>query len=498
VGEKTAARLVNTYGSLDAIFENLESAAPKLRESLRAAEPLVRLNAQATPLIRNVPLAVQVDDLTLGEFDVAAVRDLFMFLEFRSLFDRLVAAMGVPTFEGEAPSTTPAERLEIQVIVVATAAQAVTVLANGDSTSSWAAAWAANELGGSLLGIAVAGKDRTAPGWISADLLEHCDIVAAIKSASFHAHDAKRLVRATGTQGLRIDTSVAAYLLDPGEAHYHLADLALRFADLDITAPEAPPTGQLDLSGTTIDPAEQAGRQAAAVAHIAPRMAEALDQRGLRRLYDDIERPLVRVLARMEQVGIRVDVDRLRGLYNDVVAESQRLEAEICQLAGEVFLINSTPQLRRILFDKLGLAPQKKTKTGFSTDAASLARLASQHPIIEPLLRYREVEKLRSTYGESLLGEIATDGRIHATFNQTVARTGRLSSDRPNLHNIPVRTDEGRRIRSTFIPTEGCRFLVADYNQIELRVIAHLAQDPGLIAAFEAGTDIHSETAARI
>jgi DNA polymerase-1 len=223
-----------------------------------------------------------------------------------------------------------------------------------------------------------------------------------------------------------------------------------------------------------------------------------MGSRGLRRLYDDVERPLVRVLARMEEVGVRVDVDQLRSLNEGLVAEAHRLEGEIQELAGEPFLVNSTLQLRRILFDKLALQPQKKTKTGFSTDAASLEKLRGQHPIVEPLLRYREVEKLRSTYGETLVAEVAADGRIHATFNQTVARTGRLSSDRPNLHNIPIRTEEGRRIRRAFVPAEGCRFLVADYNQIELRVIAHLAEDPGLIEAFATGQDIHQATASRI
>jgi DNA polymerase-1 len=151
-----------------------------------------------------------------------------------------------------------------------------------------------------------------------------------------------------------------------------------------------------------------------------------------------------------------------------------------------------------VLFDELGLQPQKKTKTGYSTDAGSLEKLHGQHPIVEKLLRYREVEKLRSTYGESLLGEVGPDGRIHATFSQTVARTGRLSSDQPNLHNIPIRTEEGRRFRRAFIPAAGCELLVADYNQIELRVIAHLAEDPGLVEAFRTGQDIHTTTAARI
>jgi DNA polymerase-1 len=200
----------------------------------------------------------------------------------------------------------------------------------------------------------------------------------------------------------------------------------------------------------------------------------------------------------MEETGVRVDQAYLSDLSKRLTDEARELEGEIQEVAGEHFVVNSTKQLREILFVKLGLAPQKRTKTGFSTDAQSLEKLRGQHPIIDLLLRYREVEKLRSTYGDSLLAEVAADGRIHATFNQTVARTGRLSSDQPNLHNIPIRSEEGREFRRAFIPAEGCRFLVADYNQIELRVIAHLAEDPGLIEAFRSGQDIHNTTAARI
>ncbi len=223
-----------------------------------------------------------------------------------------------------------------------------------------------------------------------------------------------------------------------------------------------------------------------------------MDARGLRALYDDIERPLVPVLARMEKVGVRVDEVYLRDLVQGLTEEVHQLDREVQELAGHPFLVNSTKQLRAVLFDELGLQPQKKTKTGFSTDASSLEKLKGQHPIVDKLLRYREVEKLRSTYGLSLLAEISADGRIHATFQQTVARTGRLSSDRPNLHNIPIRTEEGRRFRRAFIPEEGWELLIADYNQIELRVIAHLAEDPGLVDAFATGTDIHTVTAARI
>jgi DNA polymerase-1 len=200
----------------------------------------------------------------------------------------------------------------------------------------------------------------------------------------------------------------------------------------------------------------------------------------------------------MEYLGIGVDVGVLKDLNDSLTAVAEAERTAIQDAAGEEFNVNSTLQMRRILFEKLQLTPGKKTKTGYSTDQATLEKLRGEHPIIEHLLRYREVEKLRSTYGEGLLAEVAEDGRIHATFNQTVARTGRLSSDAPNLHNIPVRSEEGKRFREAFVPAAGTEFLVADYNQIELRVIAHLAEDPGLIEAFRTGEDIHNTTAARV
>ncbi|OWY60675.1 DNA polymerase I, partial [cyanobacterium TDX16] len=243
----------------------------------------------------------------------------------------------------------------------------------------------------------------------------------------------------------------------------------------------------MDLDGTGTEVSLQAARRALAVDRLVPPLSEALAAQGLSALNDDIEVPLVRVLAKMEDVGVGVDRQVLQDLASGLVSETERLGKEIQEAAGHEFNVNSTPQLREVLFDELGLTPQKKTKTGFSTDAQSLEKMVDQHPIVELLLRYREVEKLRSTYGEGLLAEVGPDGRIHATFNQYVARTGRLSSDQPNLHNIPVRTERGREFRRAFVPAEGHQLLVADYNQIELRCIAHLAEDPGLIAAFESG-----------
>ena len=506
VGEKTAAKLLNTYGDLDGVFANLEALTPKLKENMRTAEAQVRSNATATPLVRDVPLELDLDELRMGDWDPAAVRDLFNFLEFNTLHARLLEATGGPD-QSPAPAAPDTQPMEVEILRAHTADEAVAILGRGGlgtGVLSLAAEWEGEEGRSRPVGLAVAAPEKLVGAqvahWIPADVLADPAVRDALADAPFRAHNAKALLRGLDLdmRGLQLDTAIAAYLIDPAGTQYLLDDLAARFLGLEIRSSDAPPPGQLDLSGTARDPAEEAGRRAVAVGMVTPALEQALDQRGLRRLHDEVERPLVRVLARMEKWGVRVDVDFLRSIYDGLVTEGARLEEEIQELAGERFLVNSTLQLRRILFDKLGLQPQKKTKTGFSTDAASLEKLRGMHPIVEPLLRYREVEKLRSTYGESLLAEVAPDGRIHATFNQTVARTGRLSSDRPNLHNIPIRTEEGRRIRQAFLPAEGCRFLVADYNQIELRVIAHLAQDPGLIEAFATGQDIHRATAARL
>jgi DNA polymerase-1 len=513
VGEKTAAKLINTYGDLDGIFAHLDELTPKLRANLAAAEATVRKNAEATPLIRDVPIECDPGELVMGGWDLEEVRRLFTFLEFRTLWDRLLEAVGEGE-KGEAP-TEPASGTALDVVVepVATAAAAVkrirAWIAAGTGLAV-AAAWAGHPGRSAIEGLAVV--ERRSPGsvtWIGAGLLADREVLAGLADlvgpggVEISTHDAKALMRGLSVMGvdfshLDLDTAIAAYLVDPAGDQYLLDELALRYAGIDLRAPDAPPPGQLDLGGAASDPAEEAGRRAIAVAKLAQPLGAALSARGLSPLYDEIERPLVRVLARMEEVGIRVDEEELSRLAKSLAEETRRLELEIQELAGEAFLVNSTKQLREVLFGKLGLAPQKKTKTGFSTDAQSLEKLRGLHPIIEPLLRYREVEKLRSTYGEALLAEVAPDGRIHATFNQTVARTGRLSSDQPNLHNIPVRSEEGRQFRSCFIPADGHRFLVADYNQIELRVIAHLAEDPGLVEAFRSGTDIHNVTASRV
>jgi DNA polymerase-1 len=515
VGEKTAAKLINTYGDLDGVYAHLDELSPKLRQSLADAEPVVRANAAATPLRRDLPVEVDPADAAVGGWDSEELRRLFDFLEFRTLWDRFVEA----TSQGERGSPTEApvgEALDVVVEDLGNAAAALERCARWQARATalaLAGAWEGREGRSPLRGLAFVALPAPAGpvdvAWFGSDLLDDAGVRAALgdllgdDGVDVSAHDAKALMRGLAVMGivfsrLQLDTAIAAYLVDPAGDQYLLEDLALRYAHIDLRAPDAPPPGQLDLSGAGVDPGADAGRRAAAVARLVEPLSAALAARGMSRLYDEVERPLVRVLAQMEDAGVRVDVEKLRRLASELASEAHRLEEEIQDLAGTQFVVNSTPQLREILFNKLGLTPQKRTKTGYSTDAQTLEKLRGEHPIVEALLRYREVEKLRSTYGESLLAEVAPDGRIHATFNQTVARTGRLSSDQPNLHNIPIRSEEGRRFRSCFLPANGCRFLVADYNQIELRVIAHLAEDPGLIEAFRTETDIHNVTASRI
>jgi DNA polymerase-1 len=514
VGEKTAAKLVTTYGGIDGIFEHLDEQTPKLRTSLSEHEGQVRQNAELMKLICDAPVGVTVDELDRRPPDVDEVRHLFDFLEFHSLGERLTEALGEDLGVGR----PPAEVLEADVTVIASPADASALLVRlresaAGAPLALAAAWEGSEGRTPLEGIAIVTDSAAgAVAWIPIGLLvddavrvELARLVAQPGEGGrpVAAHQAKAIMRSLLDVGvdvrcLAIDTAIAAYLLDPAESRYLLDEVLRRYAAAELPADGSAPEGQLDLDGSTVSAAQRTGRYALAVDRLIEPLTQALDHQALRALNDEIEVPLVRVLAHMEHAGVGVDAEELRGLRDRLSAEVDDLRQRVYDEAGTEFNVNSTPQLREILFDKLGLTPQKRTKTGFSTDASSLEKLAGQHPIVEHLLAYREVEKLRSTYGDGLLAEVAADRRIHATFNQTVARTGRLSSDQPNLHNIPVRSEIGREFRKAFVPAPGCELLVADYNQIELRCIAHLAQDPGLIESFRSGRDIHTETASRI
>ncbi len=524
VGEKTAAKLINAYGTLDELFAHVDDQTPKLRQNLAENEQQVRANAELMVLRRDCELDVDIADLVMGEPDVDEVKRLFDFLEFRTLWDRLVEALGTDLGALGGETTV----LEAEIVEPGSTDEALARLGalageGGGAPIGVAAAfdgdvrWHSDPLGLALV-IDPEGGDVL---WVPESQLADAEVRQALADVftgpharPLVAHDAKPVLRwlartdpahhpASEVATLDLDTALAAYLIDPAEGRYDLAPLLARYAHAELaTEGDAPPEGQLDLMASGDDPMSRAkrtaGRTALGVAHLAGPLAEALDARGLRTLHDDIEAPIVAVLAAMELVGVGVDRDLLQEISDKMHDEVQRLQQQIWDIAGFEFNVNSTPQLRTLLFETLGLTPGKKTKTGYSTDAQQLEKMRGSHEVVDALLAYREVEKLRSTYGTGLLQEVGPDGRIHATFNQTVARTGRLSSDAPNLHNIPVRSEQGRVFRTVFIPAPGCELLVADYNQIELRCIAHLAEDPGLIQAFTDEADIHTSTAARV
>jgi DNA polymerase-1 len=502
IGEKTAAKLIATYGNLEGIFEHLDELPPKQRQNLGEMQERVLKNREMSRLLGDVKLDVGPADLRQGAWDQEQVRVLFDQLEFRTLLPRLFEAVGESAAEEEAGET-----LDVEVTVVrdaATAAARLGATAKQGTAYALEGRWAAVPGRSDLLGLAVADSDAAA-AYLDGALLQEPqvrDALAALVSADgppLVAHRAKDLMHGFAgcdVRSLDRDTAVMAYLLDPAEGKYRLDDLALRYLSLEVRSPDAPEQDTLDLDGET--GSEETGRRALAIRRLAGALDEALAARELTDLYDRIERPLVRVLARMEDAGVRIDRAFLEDLRAELTKSCDELVTRIHAHAGEEFNVNSTPQLRRILFEKLGLVPVKKTKTGPSTDADSLQKMAADHPMVEDLLRYREVEKLRSTYADALPPLIGDDDRIHATFKQTDTTTGRISSEAPNLQNVPVRTADGREMRRAFVADDGCGLLTADYSQIELRVLAHLAQDPGLIDAFARRADIHTTTAAGV
>jgi len=516
VGEKTAAKLLNTYGDLDGIFGHLPELTPKLRENLTAHEELARANARIIPLVRDVPLDVDITDLSLGGWSRATATATFEKYEMKTVWDRLAelvdaGALGVPVDNdasavptATASALVPAEpAFELRDLALPGSAAEVTKQLGelGAGPYALAARWNGMPGRSDLLGLVVVATEGDESGLgvlVPGELLASASVVSklnALLSRAVLGHDVKEAMRSllplgVDVTGLTMDTAVAAYLLDASTGAYELAQLREQTGQLTLDIAEPGETAR--------DLAQDAGGEAADVVGMARAFRRSLDAQDMTYLHDQVETPLVRVLAKMEVAGIGVDRAELQSIADTLKKQAVALQEAVHVHAGHEFNVNSTPQLRTVLYDEIGLTPGKKTKTGFSTDAQTLESLRGEHPIIEALLDYREVEKLRSTYGESLLAEVHKDGRIHASFGQTVARTGRISSDRPNLHNIPVRSDMGKQFRRAFVPAEGCTFLVADYDQVELRCIAHLSGDPGLIDALTSGSDVHRTVAAAV
>ncbi len=486
VGEKTAAKLVQTFGTVEQLLERAEAELKgKQRENVLAAADRLALNKELARIVIDVDLPVDVEDCVMGAYDLDEVRRLFTSLEFRSLFDRLQEAGG--TTEPVEVTELDLERVDAEALVARLARGSVGLRLRIDDG---AVAGAAVSSGGAQAvyaafdGVSVIGSQIGDP--------------AVVK----WTHDVKQMARmafANGStvDGVTFDTMLAGYLLDPGAADYPLRSLGERYLGADVIGPAADDdAGQL----FSEDPWRTTAAEAAAVALLVPVMEQTIDQQGLRSLLEDVELPLSSVLARMEARGVRLDAEYLREMSAGVRERMDTLRAEVYAHAGREFNLSSPPQLREILYGELGLQPGKKTPKGeLSTDASVLEKLRDAHPIVDGILSWRELDKLNSTYLEALPKLVDAGGRIHTTFNQAAAATGRLSSTNPNLQNVPVRSELGRQIRRAFVPGDPDQvILVADYSQIELRVLAHLSGDEGLRAAFLSGADVHAATAASI
>ena len=516
VGEKTAAKLMTKYQDIVSVFDAAEEQTPKLKQGLLESRERVLRNAQLMVLRRDAPVNIDITQTAplprMGE-----LKTMFEMLEFKSMFVRAKSVFGdAPSAESKSVLESIGERVDesegdcIAAKIercdsVRSTTEAFAKIAKLDCVDI-GIGWLGESGRSAFEGIAIViDSKESAVAWIGADVLQDKNLLKDLSALSnIRAHHVKPFLRwlldhDVDLRSITLDTTIAAYLLDPSDNKFDIQQVFERYTNLTIQIGEAEGSGQLDFGSSTSDNAQRICDEALAVSLMADPILMALDKQGVSALFTDVEMPLVRVLARMERDGIAVDVKQLSAINENLKSHVARLTKDLHELAGRSFNINSPTQLREILFEEKKLAPGKKTKTGFSTDAATLEKIRDQWPeFIDPLLEYREFEKLRSTYGQGLLDSVGADGRIHATFNQTVARTGRLSSDQPNLHNIPVRSDEGKVFRTAFIPSKGCEFLVADYNQIELRCIAHLANDPGLIDAFTRGIDVHSATASRL
>ncbi|WP_078660696.1 DNA polymerase I [Streptomyces sp. NRRL B-24484] len=512
VGEKTAAKWVNQFGSFDELVARADEVKGKIGEKLREHLDSVKRNRILTELVRDVHLPLGVADLARRPFDKPAVGQIMESLEFRNpnFRERVYAMDPAGAAETEAPETVAGPEVDGDVLTEPGALTAWLAEHGKDRTAIAAVyTWALGT--GRVQEVALAAGDAAA--WFDPAALDQADDQAftawlADPEHPKALHIAKHVMRAFAEQGWRIggvtaDTALAAYLEKPGRRTFTLDVLAEEYLARSLAPAAAAETGQLSFDAPEEDSGAAARAlmvQARAILDLAELFDGRLAEVGAAGLFHDMELPIAELLARMERYGIAADRDWLTGLETQFAAEIQRCVDEAHAAAGHPFNLGSPKQLQEILFGELGLPKTKKIKTGYTTDADALTWLATQTtnelPVI--LLRHRDQAKLRTTV-EGLLKTVSPQGRIHTTFNQMVAATGRLSSQDPNLQNIPVRTEEGRAIRRAFVVGEGYEsLLTADYSQIELRIMAHLSEDEALIEAFLSGEDLHTTVASQV
>ncbi|MBC9224821.1 DNA polymerase I [Aeromicrobium sp. 636] len=502
VGPKTAAKWINGYGSLDALIGHVDEVPGKAGQSLRDHLDSVLRNRRLNALVRDLDLPLGPADLTLDTaFDREKVHTVFDSLEFTALRDRLFT-----TFPGTTDEVEPEAGFDLagRVLGPGEVAAWLEQHAVGDVGLHVQGSWGRG--GGDVIAMALATQDEAA--WLDLAELTPQDESAlgewlADPTRGKVLHDAKGPMLALADRGwtlrgLAADTALSAYLVRPDQRSYDLADLSVRYLKRELRD-DAADSGQLSLD--TDDDAEIAMLRARATLDLSVALATEVEQSGGTKLLADVELPLVSTLARMERAGIAVDDDALLTLESEFASRAQQAaDAAYASIGGKEINLGSPKQLQVVLFDELGMPKTKRTKTGYTTDADSLQQLYAKtgHPFLEHLLAHRDVTKLRQTV-ETLRRSISDDGRIHTTYAQTIAATGRLSSNDPNLQNIPIRTASGRRIREAFVVGAGYdTLLTADYSQIEMRIMADLSEDADLIEAFNSGEDFHTVMAAKV
>ena len=507
VGPKTAAKWITQYGDLDGIVASIDKIPGKAGQSLRDHLDQVLRNRRLNQLVKDSPVGVGVEDLQRSQWSREEVHTVFDGLEFRVLRDRLFATVEAAAPEAEEGFDVDGEVVPPEAVPAWVAAHLATDQRAGLSV---AGTWARGT--GDASGVAVAAPDGSA-AWIDLQTLTpegEAALGGWLEDAARPKamHDAKGPIEALGARGwtlggLTSDTQLAAYLVKPDQRTYHLDDLVLRNLHRELSG-AAPTDGQgmLDFGGDADEVAAQKEMvRATAVRDLAEVLDEQVAATGGEQLLAEVEIPLVGVLAGMERTGIAVDVAGLESLEGDFAAKvTQAQEDAWDAIERRDVNLGSPKQLQEVLFGQLNLPKTKKTKTGWTTDADALSDLyaKTEHPFLEALLRHRDAARLRVTV-EGLQKSVADDGRIHTTYLQTIAATGRLSSTEPNLQNVPIRTEEGRRIRELFVVGEGYEALMsADYSQIEMRVMAHLSGDEGLIEAFRTGEDLHNFVGSKV
>jgi DNA polymerase I len=520
VGEKTAAKWVAEFGSLTQLVDRVDEVKGRAGDKLREHLGDVLRNRQLTELAKDVTLDISPRDLRPAVWQREQIHQLFDTLQFRVLRDRLYATLpnGLTGAAAtpEAAAAEPGAAFEVDVSQPGPdeLASWLAEHASTEGRTGLAASGAWGRGTGRLDGLALATPDG-AGAFIDPVALTEEDEQALASWLADPArpkalHDAKGPMHALAARGLRLaglttDTALAAYLALPGQRTFDLADLSLRYLGKELGAAEGTATGQLalDLSGDEDGEAEAAMAlvlRARATAELGDALDADLARRGASELLRDVELPLVSVLAAMEQAGIAADTDHFAAMSASLGGEVKAAEQAAFAITGHEFNLGSPKQLQEVLFTELGLPKTKRIKTGYTTDSEALTSLLAQteHPVLAHLLRHRDVAKLKSIV-DSLVPMAGADGRIHTTYNQMIAATGRLSSTDPNLQNIPIRTEEGRRIRQGFVVGRGYEtLLTADYSQIELRIMADLSGDTALQEAFTSGRDFHAETAARV